>query len=144
MKSMLIGSSLAVMIVFQGAGCSKSTDDATVSQNFVGTWKALDTGNKTLHLRDEAVASETVVVCADGTLRYNLTLEAEPDHPQTDHWKWQIRDGKLLLRFVNQGQPGDWLPPLHLKVSSDRLTISRKNFPDKQFVRIPEQASSTP
>lgn len=110
--------------------------DESLRAALVGSWRAADVSNDALHRRKQGVASEDVTVRDDGTLLYRVALKTDPAPPSPETWNWEVRKGRLLLRFVGAGGTGDAMPPLRFSVGRSTLSIYRSGHPTKTFQRV--------
>lgn len=117
--------------------------DAHLAQEVIGAWQAIDPANAALHKQEAPVAAETVVVEPNGELHYSFTLKDNPQELRTDTWGWKVAKNRLVLQFRGEGGTDEWNFPLKFSVSEDRLSIHRRNFPEKEFRRVGKLGSPT-
>ena len=113
----------------------RPVDDHALKASLVGTWKAVDLENPSLHNHREGVAGEQVVFNSDGTLVYHLVPKPGKGEPRTDSYSWEIVKGKLQLRDTGAGSTQTTLPRLKVTVKGPRLSIVRRGFSTKVFER---------
>lgn len=114
---------------------NRPVDDEAVSAMLIGTWQATDLSNSTLHLRKEPVQRETVVIRQDGTLLYTV-IASSSAVPKTDRWAWEVQKGRLLLQYRGDDGADAGLLTVKITASEDRLLLSRKGYPAKEFTRV--------
>ncbi|MCC6270866.1 MAG: hypothetical protein IT190_06280 [Microbacteriaceae bacterium] len=114
----------------------RSKSDEEMSAALVGTWRAEDPSNAALHRRQGPVESEEIRFAADGTLQYRVKAQNKDETPQEESWAWKVMKGRLIVRFVTGSGVQDWERPLPFSVSTTQLSIERKGYPSKQFVRV--------
>ena len=127
-----MGGMVAVVVVVGSLWFFHKPSDAALAGQLIGTWKATDPSNAALHKQKEPVASEEVVIQKDGNLLYTF---ASPANRQTDRWGWKVQKGRLVLQFRGEGGTDDWMMPVRFTISGDTLSLHRRNFPAKEFVR---------
>jgi len=110
--------------------------DRALSEACVGTWRAVDPTNAALHMEKSEVASETVVIHADGSLEYAIKTSPPTETDRTDTWAWKIEKGQLRLQFRESGDAEPWLAPLGISVAKATLRIRRDGYPVKEFERV--------
>lgn len=114
---------------------NRPVDDEALSSMLVGGWQATDPANPALHRRKEPVQQETVVVRQDGTLLYTV-VETPGAVPQTDRWAWKVQKGRLLLQYRGEDGADAGLLSVRVSAGKDRLVLSRKGYPAKEFARV--------
>lgn len=127
---------IAIVAVFTCWNWPRS--DESLSKAIVGTWRATDLSNGALHKRSEGVKDELASFQPDGTLIYTVESQANERPTTTETWGWRVEKGRLQVRYQDQGEgdTGTWMPQLKISVSDTNLTIYRKNYPSKEFIRI--------
>jgi len=119
--------------------------DKALSAALVGHWRAVDPGNPTLHKHEEGVEKEEITIKADGRLSYSIVLKpgssskpvsSQHISPAGDLWGWKVVKGRLAIRDLGPGSTQEWLPSLKFSVSRNRLSISRRQFAAKEFIRV--------
>ena len=115
---------------------SRTLDDATLRKSLVGKWRALDVANNALHRRKGGVDTEEAEFKSDGTLVYRVTLKPGQGAPIVDSYAWEVREGKLQLRFTGAGSTQDVLPRLRFTVNENRLSMRRRGVSEKVFERV--------
>jgi hypothetical protein len=127
------------------AGCSK--DDEAASRELIGTWRAVDPANPALHKQKTPVEREEVVVRPDGLLLYTVMPTSTATAPaatspaaqaaRSDRWGWKVQKGRLLLQYRGEDGADAGTLPIKFTVSADKLSLNRKGYPAKEFVRVP-------
>jgi hypothetical protein len=116
-------------------------NDGAQAEVLVGEWRAQDTTNDALHRRDGGVQRERLLVRPDGTLSYLVeemeSGEGATTQPTLDRteWGWKVEDGRLFVRDIGEGSTQEWFGSLKFDVDHETLTILRKKYPPKRFVR---------
>ena len=141
-----LGCTLLVCALVAGiSGCSK--DDETASRELIGTWRAVDPANPALHKQKTPVEREEVVVRPDGFLLYSVIPAATATAPaasapaaqaaRSDRWGWKVQKGRLLLQYHGEDGSDAGTLPVKFTVTADKLSLNRKGYPAKEFVRVP-------
>jgi len=144
MKKRLLPVAVVAGVVIVGLvyGLRSPKHDGALAEVLVGEWRAEDTSNSALHRRDDGeVHRERLVVRPDGTLSYLVEevddaagATTQPVLDRTE-WGWKVEDGRLFVRDIGEGSTQEWLSSLKFDVDHDTLTIVRKKYPPKRFVR---------
>jgi hypothetical protein len=111
-------------------------DDRSLTQAMVGTWQAVEPTNAALHKRVEGVDVERVIFSSDGSLTYILESKSDPKSSKVEPWGWKIEKGELMIRYLGEDSTKEWYHPIRFKLSETTLSINRKGFPTKVFIRV--------
>ena len=139
-----VGGTLVVALLVGGAVLAlrkKKPDDAALTRGIIGSWRAVDLENPSLHKSKGGVASEEVTFKPDGTLTYQVRLKGPDGKKVVDAYEWKVVKGKLQLKYLGESSAGDVLPRVHIFVEPDRLTLRRRKNADKVFTRITESTA---
>lgn len=110
--------------------------DQELHAALLGLWRAEDPDNGALHHRKAAVQSEEVLFNTDGRVAYTVRMKSDASPPKGEPWGWEVVKGKLVLRDLGEGSTQERYAPVRFDVNKSTLTIRRKAFPPKVFLRV--------
>ena len=115
--------------------------DEESARLLVGVWQASDPANTALHGHKDGVRWEIALFADDGSFLYEILPTQTPAATQPAEqinrlWAWKIQNGRLFLMDMGPNSTGECMQALKISVSRKSLSLRRKGFATKEFVRM--------